>query len=71
MPRTAEGRKSPMKNFFPCSNSLLPSVPPDQSQGLTDVEFPPATGKGTFSNLEEHERVSTPSQDSWVCWAAE
>lgn len=58
MPRDGRGKDEPYGEIFLCSNFLLPLVPPSQSQGLTDVEFPPATGQGIFSTLEDGGRVS-------------
>lgn len=52
MPRDGRGKDESDGEISLCANSLLPLVPPNQSQGLTDVEFPPVR-KGTFSTLEE------------------
>lgn len=59
MPRDGRGKDEPYGEIFLSSNFLLLLVPSNQSQGLTDVAFPPATGKGTFSTLEERGRVSS------------
>lgn len=48
IPRDGRGKDESYGEIFLCSNFLLPLVPPDQSQGLTAMEFPPATGKGTL-----------------------
>lgn len=75
MPRDGRRKDEPYGDIFLCSNFLLLLVPSNQSQSLTDVVFPPVTGKGTFSTLEERGRVSflmwDPPEGGWILWVAE